>query len=34
MFTGRAGLLAGLMTVQGYRLVSAIALDGVSAYAL
>ena len=32
-FTGRAVLLAGLMTGQGYRLVSAIALDGVSACA-
>ena len=34
MFTGRAVLLVGLMTVQDYRLVSAIALDGVSAYDL
>lgn len=33
MFTGRAVLLVGLMIGQGYRLVSAIALDGVSACA-
>lgn len=32
-FTGRAVSLVGLMTGQGYRLVSAIALDGVSACA-